>query len=221
MSFFRRISENLVIRNTRLSDADEIKMTIQLAFNVPPDEDCDDCMGRKEVQSQLERFPEGQFVAVIADDSGEKVVGTAHTMRVRKAPYPGKWLETIGTRGIKKHDPEGQWLYGVDMAVRPGYHRRGIGTALYQARFDLVKRLNLRGWYAGGMLMGYDKVRDKMSIEEYGKGVIAGELVDPTVTMQKNRGFELRELILDYMEEEQAGNASVLIVWENPDYQTS
>src|SRR5690606_19693715 len=99
------------------------------------------------------------------------------------------------------------------------YRKKGIGSALYQARFDLVRRLNLKGWYAGGMLMGYTKYRGKMSVEEYGNKVISGEIIDPTVTMQKNRGFELRELILDYMEEEQAGDAAVLIVWENPDYQ--
>lgn len=218
MSFFRQVSEHLSIRNTRIEDADEIKMTIQLAFNVPADEDCDDCMGREDVRSQLELFPDGQFVAVYNDGDGDKIVGTAHTMRVAKAPYPGTWLGTIGDRGIKKHDPEGEWLYGVDMAVRPAYRRKGIGSALYQARFDFVKRLNLKGWYAGGMLMGYDAVRDEMSIEEYGQKVLTGEIIDSTVTMQKNRGFELREVIIDYMDEEQAGDSAVLIVWENPDY---
>lgn len=219
MGFFRQVSEQLIIRNTRIEDADAIKMTIQLAFNVPADEDCDDCMERDDVQSQLERFAEGQFVAVYNDGDGEKVVGTAHTMRVSKAPYPGTWLGTIGSRGITNHNSDGEWLYGVDMAVRPSHRRKGIGSALYQARFDMIKGLNLRGWYAGGMLMGYNKLRDTMSIEEYGQKVLTGEIIDPTVTMQKNRGFELRQVIHDYMDEEQAGDSAVLIVWENPDYQ--
>ena len=68
------------------------------------------------------------------------------------------------------------------------------------------------------MLMGYEDYRDEMSVAEYGQKVLTGEIIDPTVSMQKNRGFELREVIIDYMEEEQAGDAAVLIVWENPDY---
>ncbi len=219
MDFHRQISEHLTIRNTRISDSDGVQLTIRLAFNVPLDEECDDCMGEPQVRAQLERFPEGQFVAIYNDGSGDKVVATAHTMRVTKAPYPGTWLGTIGSRGIKNHNPDGEWLYGVEMAVRPSFRKQGIGTALYQARFELAKRLNLKGWYAGGMLMGYDKMRGKMSIEEYGEKVLKGELIDPTVTMQKNRGFELREVIIDYMDEPQAGDAAVLIVWENPDYQ--
>jgi len=218
MGFERRISEHLTIRNTRLADSDGVQLTIRLAFKVPLDEDCDDCMGEKAIRSQLERFPEGQFVAVYNDDGVERIVGTAHTMRVSKDPYPGKWEDTIGSMGISNHVPDGEWLYGVEMAVRPKYRKKGIGTALYQARFDLVRRLNLKGWYAGGMLMGYEKHRGKMSIEDYGNKVLTGDIIDPTVTMQKNRGFELREVIIDYMDEEQAGDSAVLIVWENPDF---
>ena len=219
MGFFRQISDNITIQNTRIAHADGINLTIRLAFKVPLDEDCDDCMGLRAIRNQLKRFPDGQFVAVINDDGVERVIASATTMRTNIPPHAGKWLDTIGNISIKNHDPKGEWLYGVEMAVRPSFRRQGIGTALYQARFDLVKRLNLKGWYAGGMLMGYDKHRGKMSVEDYGNQVLAGTLVDPTVTMQQRRGFELRALILDYMEEEIAGDAAILIVWENPDYE--
>ncbi|MEM9950090.1 MAG: GNAT family N-acetyltransferase [Chloroflexota bacterium] len=221
MGFFRQFSENITIENTKLKHADGVNLTIRLAFKVPLDEDCDDCIGPRAIRAQIDRFAEGQFVAIYNDESVERVVGTAHTMRTHQAPHASKWFDTIGGVGIRNHAPEGEWLYGVEMAVRPSFRRQGIGTALYQARFDLVKRLNLKGWYAGGMLMGYDKYRGKMSVETYGNKVLAGDIIDPTVTMQHRRGFELRELILDYMEEEQAGDAAILIVWENPNYQSA
>jgi hypothetical protein len=107
----------------------------------------------------------------------------------------------------------------VEMAVRPEYRRNGIGTALYKARFNLVRRLNLKGWYAGGMLMGYYRYQDRMSPREYGERVIRGEIVDPTVTMQMNRGFTPIKVIENYLDEAPAGDAAVLIVWHNPDYQ--
>ena len=53
---------------------------------------------------------------------------------------------------------------------------------------------------------------------EYGEKVIAREIKDPTVTMQMNRGFRAERVITDYVDEPAAGNAGVLIVWDNPDY---
>ena len=219
MNYSQRISEQVTIRNTKLADADGVNQTVRLAFGVPLEEECDDCMDEGALSAQLKRFAEGQFVAVHHHNGLDHIVGTAHTMRVNKPPYAGEWLDTIGSLHIEKHDPNGEWLYGVEMAVRPSYRKQGIGSALYEARFDLVRRLNLKGWYAGGMLMGYNAYRDKLSVADYGQQVLSGDIIDPTVTMQKNRGFELREVIIDYMDEPQAGDSAILIVWENPDYQ--
>lgn len=182
---------------------------------------CEQCVSEDTIRSACSRFPEGQFVAVHHDGEKETVVGIAITMKTKHQPNPEKthpWWEFVGTYHLHNHDADGDWLYGVEMAVRPTFHRRGIGSALYQARFELVQRLNLKGWYAGGMLMGYHRYREQMTALEYGQKVIAGELNDPTVTMQKNRGFELWGVIENYLEDKTCGNAAVLIVWKNPTY---
>ena len=126
-----------------------------------------------------------------------------------------------GDRGsaLAKHEADGDWLYGVEVAVHPMYQRHGIGAGLYQARFDLVKRLDLRGWYAVGMLMGYHRYAGRMDAVEYGEKVIAGEIKDPTVTMQLNRGFRAQGVVTDYVDEPAAGDAGVMLVWENPDFE--
>lgn len=210
------------IRNTSLEHAQSIYDTVRLAYYVPLDEDCDGCLNEKAVRLQLERFPEGQFVATLPDESGERiVVGSAHTMRTNYPPTdpPLTWMEMIGSRGIERHEPDGDWLYGVEMVVRPNFRRRGIGSALYKARFNLVRQLNLKGWYAVGMLMGYHRYRDVMSVVDYGNAVINGEMRDPTVSMQINRGFTPMAIVENYLEdEEDADNCGVLIVWNNPDY---
>lgn len=212
------ILDKLTITNTTLEHAAGIARIVRRAFDVDLDEECDDCIGPRAVANQLQRFPEGQFVALLEENGQHRVVGTAHTMRVRESPYPGQWMTTIGDIGISNHVPDGEWLYGVEMAVHPDYQGRGIGTALYEARFDLCKRLNLKGWYAGGMLMGYPDYQDEMTVREYGEKVISGEIYDPTVSMQINRGFTPWQVIENYMDEPAAGDAAVLIVWENPDY---
>lgn len=214
--------DKITIRNTTPQHARSIYDCVRLAYHIPLEEECPECMGIVAVNNQLTRFPEGQFVATVPDPlTGEDlVVGSAHTMRTTRPPQeePLAWMEMIGDKGIKNHEPHGDWLYGVEMVVRPSYRRRGIGTALYKARFNLVRHLNLKGWYAVGMLMGYHRYCDQMSVNTYGQAVINGEMRDPTVSMQVNRGFQPIRVVENYLFEEDAGNAGVLIVWNNPDY---
>lgn len=216
MSFYWKVSDTITIVNTKPEHGEGVNETIRSAFFVEEDEPCDECMDEDAIREQLKKFPEGQFVALYNETM---VVGVAATMRISYPPTekPRTWHDTIGNLGIANHEPDGEWLYGVEMAVHRAYHHKGIGTALYQARFDLVKRLALKGWYAGGMLMGYHNYADKMSPKEYGEKVIKREISDPTVTMQMNRGFEAWAVIEEYMDEPTAGNSAVLIVWKNPE----
>jgi len=183
---------------------------IHLANGYPLDDERRRLHARR-IEEQLERFPEGQFVAVHRDRGAEIVVGTATTMRTRRPPTapPLGWNEVIGDYGLPHHDPDGDWLYGVEIAVHPDYQRRGIATALYRARLALVPELGLKGWYAGGMLMGYHRYADVLTPRAYAERVIAGELVDPTVSMQLHRGLQARGIIEDYYPEPKAGNCAV------------
>lgn len=208
---------NLQIRNTLPEHAGGVSETVREAFGVGPGETCDDCMTPAHVRAQIERFPAGQFAATIA---GGQVVGMAATMRTSRPPSEKalEWISAIGDLEISAHEPAGRWLYGVEMAVRPLYQGRGIGTKLYHARFQLARSLNLCGWYAVGMLMGYARYADEMDVLAYGEKVMARQLNDPTVTMQMNRGFRVDYVVTDYLDEPAAGDAGVLIVWENSDY---
>ncbi len=175
-----------------------------------------DCFSRQSLARILDRFPEGQFVAL----RNGQVVSYALTMRTHRSPgaAPLPWIEAIGDMTLRNHQPAGEWLYGVDFAVDPSVRRMGIGSRMYAARFDFVKRLNLRGMYAGGMLMGYHRYQHQMTAAEYAQKVIAGELEDPTVSMQMHRGFRPRAVIEGYSQLPEAGSCAVLIEWQNPQY---
>ena len=254
----------VVVMNTADWHVDAASYTLREAYGVRPYEDCDDCFTDQDLLAHIERFPEGQFVAIRISGMGAgHAVAMAVTMRTSRAPTETilPWREAIGDMRLSAHEADGDWLYGVEMAVRPMYRRHGIGTSLYEARMRLVGLLNLRGWYMVGMLMGYRRlavdalqgeqkaavddllaiVRDRksdrdereaareklkdfptyadlMDIVEYGNRVIAGEINDPTVTMQMNRGFRAERVITDYVDEPAAGDAGVLLVWDNPHY---
>ncbi len=164
----------------------------------------------------IQRFPQGTFLALA---EGEPV-GFALTMRTQRAPWeqPLSWDQAIGGLQFRNHIPEGEWLYGVDFGVHPDFRRHGIGTLMYKARFDLAQRLHLQGFYAGGMLRGYDQYRQQMTLDEYGEKVMRGELKDPTVTMQINRGFKPRAVIKNYAYCPPADHGAMLIVWDNPEH---
>ncbi len=174
------------------------------------------CYGAADLEQAVRRFPEGQFVGLL----NGQVVSYAITMLTHVPPWEKHlpWVAMIGDLALRNHDPEGEWLYGVDFAVERTLRRQGIGTRMYDARFELVRRLNLRGFYAGGMLMGYHRFRQQMTVREYGERVINGQLEDPTVTMQMRRGFRAHQVIENYVPMDSAGNGAVLIEWRNPAY---
>jgi GNAT superfamily N-acetyltransferase len=203
------------VASTQLRHGHGVYDVVRLANGYPTDRYVH-CINPEAVAEQLERFPEGQFVATTYVDGMEKVIGMATTMRTARTPDEPAlpWYDVIGSFGLRNHDPEGEWLYGVEIAVHPDYQRRGVATALYKARLALVEQHGLRGWYAGGMLMGYDRYRETFTPKEYAQRVIAGDLDDPTVTMQLHQGLEGRAIIEDYYPEWRAGNTAVLLVHE-------
>jgi GNAT superfamily N-acetyltransferase len=210
----------VTITQMQVKHGAQINQIIRAAFHIPADEDCSQCIDAQAVAAMCERFAAGQFVAVLQVGDQERVVGLAATMRTHKPPTqpPLPWWEMIGTYNLDNHQPAGEWLYGVEMAVHPDYQGYGVGTALYNARFELVQRLNLKGWYAGGVIMGYRHYKDQLTPHEYAEKVLTGEIKDPTVTMQINRGFEAWAVIDNYLDEPIAGNTAILIVWKNPMY---
>jgi hypothetical protein len=118
--------EEIQIVHTRPEHGRGIYDVIRLAFTGTDQIECDGCIDADDVREQLKRFPEGHFVAV----HGEKVVGVAITMRTHYPPDkpPLKWLDILGDLTARNHEPDGEWLYGVEM-VHPPITKR-IGAAV-------------------------------------------------------------------------------------------
>jgi GNAT superfamily N-acetyltransferase len=169
----------------------------------------------------LEVFPEGQFVALAQVDGKPIPVGATVTFRTswKFANTSHTFLEAIDGGWLGNHNPKGEWLYGADVSVLPEYRGFGIGRKLYNARAQLVKRLNLRGEVAGGMIPGYENYRAKMSLEEYVRRVAKSDIFDPTLSMQMRNGFVPHHIIYNHITDPRADDCAVLIVRKNPDYQ--
>lgn len=106
----------------------------------------------------------------------------------------------------------------MDTAVHPDYQGFGIGKRLLQARFDLVRRLNLRGIIAGSVIMDYHKVAADVPPAQYVSEVVAGKRFDNNLSKQMRMGFVPLNLIPDYVTDWRSLDWGVAIVWHNPDY---
>lgn len=208
---------NFIIRNATPADADSIfELSVHVYGDTLDAIGADDYIPAWSIARHIQRFPDGVFVA----DTGTDIIGFAITIRTSHSPYETahRWLEAIGGVELMAHDSKGTWIYGVDFGVNPDYRKMGIGTALYRARFDMVRRLNLQGFYAGGMLAGYQAYHDQMTIEEYVKRVRQGTITDPTITMQLNRGFKSGPVLKHYCGKSLVNDSAMQIIWHNMAY---
>lgn len=178
-------------------------------------------MREEHFAAHLRVFPEGQHVAY--DTEKAMVVGQSSTFRIstERAFAQHQFIEIMGHGMFSNHDPQGEWLYGADMSVHPEYRGLKLSKRLYNARKDLIRRLNLRGMITGGQLPGYHHHREHMTVDEYVLKVQAGELIDPTLTPQVRSGFVVRGVYYNYVDDADHGAEASMIVWENPDYQAS
>jgi len=119
---------------------------------------------------------------------------------------------------LNTHEPDGEWLLGLDIGTHPQWRGRGIARHLYDARQQTVEQLNLRGQYTYGMLSGYGALKATMRAEEYYAELIAGKRKDPTVSRQMANGFEAVKLVPGYLEDPICDNYVVLLVRKNPNF---
>jgi GNAT superfamily N-acetyltransferase len=177
-----------------------------------PTLEVEDLFGVEHFTAHLRVFPQGQHVAM-ADG---RVIGQSSTFRVR-SEYVFKqhtFHEIVGHGFFSEHDDEGEWLYGADMSVHPDFRGRRVSRMLYGARWEVIRRLGLRGIVAGGMLPGYNAYSQQMDVETYVAEVVAGRIVDATLTSQLRNGFTVRGILYDHIRAgDMTGHAS-LLVWE-------
>ena len=161
-------------------------------------------------RKHLELFPEGQFVAL----DGDRVVGGTSTCRLHfDFNHVGHSFDDVIQGGwLTSHEPDGDWLYGADISVHPDHRGRGLARGLYAARQHTVRRLGLEGQVTAGMMRGYGAVKDRMSAEEYYRGLANGSINDPTLSAQMRIGFELRGLLPHYVHDPVCDDYAVLIV---------
>ena len=126
------------------------------------------------------------------------------------------WKEITGDGMFKNHNPNGDSLYGADISTHPKHRHEGIGGMFYDARKELVMKLNVRRMIGGGRLFNYCEYADKMFPLEYAQKVIRAELRDPVLSFELENGFKFIKILSNYLDDVRSLNYASFIEWLNP-----
>jgi len=203
----------LVVRQLRKTDLKAVQEIQRKSFPMI------DAWTREQFESQLAVFPEGQ----IGVEIDGVLVATSSSLIVDEEDFGAyHTFDQVSDKGyIRNHDPEGDTLYGIDIAVDPKHRGVRLTRRIYEARKELAQKHNLRAIMIAGRIPGYAKQADKMSAEEYVRRVVSKNMKDkdPVLTAQLSQGFSVRAVLKDYLpsDTESVGYA-VFMEWLNPEH---
>jgi len=170
---------------------------------------------RDQIRGHINTFPEGQFVALYQGT----VVGYCATFRTDEATAfsTHTWAEITGSGYASRHEPDGEWLYGMEVCVDTSHRGLRIGQRLYNARKALAIGLNLKGIVFAGRIPGLARRWNAYkSAEAYIEAVVDKSLRDTVLSFQLRNGFELYGILPKYLpfDRESKGYAAHLF-WRN------
>ncbi len=168
------------------------------------------------LRGQLTQFPEGQFVVVHEG----RIIGYCATFIIEEeiGLKPHTWLEITGNGFASRHNPDGDYLYGMEVCVDPEYRGFRIGQRLYNERKKLCQELRLKGIIFGGRIPSlHRRIKQYPRVEDYLEQIQKKVHRDPVLTFQLRNGFEILGLLPDYLPvDKQSLGYGVHMRWLNP-----
>jgi GNAT superfamily N-acetyltransferase len=208
----KEVGDGIVIMNTQPEHAIALEELQKIVF---PTLNPASLMRSNHYLNHIRIFPEGQFVALHND----RVIGMTTSIRYHLTLGESHTFDEILDGGfLNTHEPNGEWLYGMDIGTHPDFRGKGIATYLYDARQATVYKLGLKGQYTYGMLSGYGALQKKLSAEEYYQKVVRHELKDPTVSRQMKNGFKPHGLVAGYVDDPVCAGYCAFLIRENELY---
>jgi predicted amidohydrolase len=165
----------------------------------------------------INAFPEGQFVALYEDN----LIGYCASIRVveKLALAQHTWHEVTGGGYGSTDDPEGDFLYGIEIFVDPQFRGIRVGERFYQARKKLCMELKLKGIVFGGRLPFLSrKIKHVKTPENYIEAVKTKKIRDNVLSFQLHQDFEVIGVLKDYLPSDKASmGVAAHLLWRNPD----
>lgn len=202
--YYYEIQPGMAVQQMLPQHAEQLAALQQIVFPTLAEEEL---IKAPQFLHHLKLFPEGQFVVT----NNGKVIGMTSSMRSNFSTEQHTFKEISAGGWFTNHNPDGDWLYGLDMGIHPDYRGKGLARSLYRARHQVAKAMRLKGQFTVGMMNGYGTVADSISAEAYFEELKQGKRKDPTISAQMKIGFEPIALVPNYLNDPTCGNYGVLI----------
>jgi predicted amidohydrolase/ribosomal protein S18 acetylase RimI-like enzyme len=173
---------------------------------------------RKQIDTLITIFPEGQVVTVV----DKKIVGCALSIIVDYdlVKNDHSYASVTGNESFDTHNPNGNILYGIEVFIHPQYRGLRLARRMYDYRKELCETLNLKAIMFGGRLPNYHKYADEIRPKEYIEKVRKKEIFDPVLTFQLSNDFHVRKVMTNYLpNDEESKHFACLMQWDNIYYQ--
>ena len=167
------------------------------------------------IEEHIETFPEGQ-IGVELDGT---LVASSSSLIVNSDDFSDQhtFKQVVPMGFLSNHDAEGDALYGVDICVHPDQRGLRLARRIYEARQQLVRKLNLRKFMIAGRLPRYSQ--SELEVREYVAAVVRKEEQDPVLTTQLANGFVIRNVLENYLPSDRESQGyAVLMEWANATY---
>lgn len=198
------------LRHLKMSDYTQLRESMIKSYH-----DMQESIWSKQhIGKLLEIFPEGQIV-ILADDH---IVGCALSIMIDWDSIDDEhtYAEVTGNYTFSTYDPEGDFLYGIDIFISPEYRGLRLGRRLYDARKELCEKMNLKGILFGGRIPLYSEYADELTPKEYIAKVARKEIYDPVLSFQLSNDFHVKRILKDYLEGDTSSREfATLMEWNN------
>jgi len=204
--------KDIQIRLATPHDVDDIR---ELEKRVWPDFSA----SKEMITSRLAVFPEGNYIAV--DREKNTVVGYLCLMFLgyEEQEFPHSFGEITSNGTIQNHDPNGKYVYGLNMSVDKGYN---LGMQLQVHGWCLMVKYRRRGCFLGSPIPGFAAYKAKhpeTTAEEYVfKKRKNGSPIDPELAYYHAAGFELKRVFENYEPDPKSLDYGVLVYRSNSFY---
>jgi hypothetical protein len=125
------------------------------------------------------------------------------------------WLEKTGDGYYTTHKPDGNVGFGADLSVLREAVKKTSDKILFTGLLVTILGEGLKSLYLGSRIPSYYKYKHEDYV--FGKRK-SGKPLDPELYFYQKLGFEIIEIIPEYMEDPESLNCGVLIRWNNPLY---
>jgi len=176
------------------------------------------------IASRINTFPDGNIIAVHKESN--KIIGYLALMFLgyETSEFPHSWMEITGNGKIQNHDPNGKYMYGLNLSVDKGYSDEGnsVGMRLQIHGWCVAVKYHRRGCYLGSPIPGFaswKKKHPEMSAEDYVYGTRKnGNPLDPELAYYRSAGFKAVKVLENYEPDPASLDYGVLIYCNNPFY---